>query len=216
MNSFLPSNDLATDLFRLVQRERRARDVGDWETLAGLHWPGSVVRVTWFEGTIEEFIADARSTEQAGRAGGIHTINPAWCQVNGDRALVESQGQIVIRPRLDGVTCDLTNWCRFFSRLERRAGQWRLCSFDSIYGKDRIDPVIPGQPVVIDPDELAKGRPSYQFLTYLNHRSGRPVPQDLPGDDRPDLVAAFHADALEWLSVGDAAREGRWRASCTS
>ena len=201
------------ELFSIVRRERRARDTGDWDTLAGMYWPDSVVRVTWFEGSSEGFVASSRQSREQGRAGGIHPISPDWCAVNGDRALVESQGQIVIRPRLDGIPCDVTNWCRFFSRLERRGGEWRLRSFDSIYGKDRIDPVIPGTALHIDEEELAAGRVSYQFLTYLNNRSGRAVPQDLPGDDRPDLVEAFHADAREWLERGDDATEGRWRAT---
>ncbi|MCV2394342.1 nuclear transport factor 2 family protein [Actinotalea sp. M2MS4P-6] len=202
---------LERELFALVRRERRARDSGDWTTMANLYWPDSVVRVTWFEGTAEGFIDGSRATRAAGRPGGIHPINPAWSEVRGDRALVESQGQIVIRPRLDGVQVDVTSWCRFFSRLERRAGEWRLRSFDSIYGKDRLDPVVPGQSLDIDVDELTTGRASYQFLTYLNNRSGRPVPQDLPGDDRPDLLEAFYADAREWLELGDDAVEGRWR-----
>lgn len=199
------------ELFALVRHERRVRDLGDWKTLDGLYWPDSVVRVTWFEGSIAEFITDAQSTQQAGRSGGIHVIDPAWCAVDGDRALVESQGQIVIRPRMDGVLCDVTNWCRFFSRLERRNGTWRFRSFDSIYGKDRLDPVIPGQPIPIDVDELATCRPSYQFLTYLNRRTGREVPQDLPGDDRLDILEAFYTDAREWLALGDRASEGHWR-----
>ncbi|HEY0119398.1 MAG TPA: nuclear transport factor 2 family protein [Cellulomonas sp.] len=211
MSSLVPVEpELERTLFAVVRRERRARDAADWDGMADLYWPGSIVRVTWFEGTAEGFIDGSREKREAS-PGGFHVIVPAWCEVNGDRALVESQGQIVLRPRLDGVRCDVTSWCRFFSRIERRAGQWRLRSFDSIYGKDRLDPVIPGQRVTIDEEELAAGRVSYQFLTYINSRSGRPVPQDLPGDDRPDLLAAFYADAREWLELGDEAREGRWR-----
>jgi hypothetical protein len=203
--------ELEHELFALVRRERRARDIGDCETLEAVYWPDAAVRVTWFEGTAVEFIDEARRSSESGRAGGIHVMSPVWAEVNGDRALVESQGQIVIRPRLDGVLCDVTNWCRFLSRVERRAGEWRLRSFDSVYGKDRIDPVIPGRALAIDEAELATCRPAYQFLTYINRRSGRDVPQDLPGDDRPDLLGAFYADAREWLDLGDLAPEGRWR-----
>lgn len=202
---------LERELFALVRRERRARDTGDWDGLAGLYWPGSVVRVTWFEGSPEGYIEGSKKTRVPGRVPGMHAINPSWCAVHDDRALVESQGQILIRRRLDDVEIDVTNWCRFLSRAERRGGEWRLRSFDSVYGKDRIDPVIPGQGVRVDEAELAAGRPSYQFLTYLNNRSGDRVPQDLPGDDRPDLLDAFYADALEWLELGDEAPEGRWR-----
>jgi hypothetical protein len=167
--------------------------------------------VTWFEGSPAGYIEGSKKTRAPGRVPGMHPINPAWCQAIGDRALVESQGQIVIRRLVDGVEVDVTVWCRFLARLERRSGEWRLKSFDSVYGKDRLDPVIPGQAVAIDEAELAAGRASYKFLTYLNNRSGTPVPQDLPGDDRPDLLAAFYADAEDWLQWGTQAEEGRWR-----
>lgn len=207
----IPPIEVERELFALVKRERRARDICDWELMAALYWPGAIVHVTWFEGTAEEFIAV--SAGEAGVQGvhGRHTINPAWCEVNGDRALVESQGAIEIRPRLDGMACDLTAWCRFLSRAECRGGQWRLTTFDSIYGKDHLAAVFPGETPAIDRAVFEAGRPSYQFLTYINSQSGRPVPQDLPGDDRPDLLAAFYADAREWLELGDAAVEGRWR-----
>ena len=80
---------LERELFALVRRERRARDTGDWDGLAGLYWPGSVVRVTWFEGPAEGYIERSRATRVPGRVPGMHPINPAWSAVQGDRALVE-------------------------------------------------------------------------------------------------------------------------------
>jgi len=206
-----PSIEEERELFSLVKRERRARDTCDWDLMASLYWPGAIVHVTWFEGTVEEFIATSAGESGVHGVRGRHTINPAWCEVTDDRALVESQGAIEIRPMVDGLACDLTAWCRFLSRAERRDDRWRLISFDAIYGKDHLEAVFPSDVPKFDRVLFEAGRPSYQFLTYINSRSGRAVPQDLPGDDRPDLLAAFYADAREWLAVGDAAVEGRWR-----
>ena len=61
----------------------------------------------------------------------MHTMTPVSAKVHGDRALVESRGQILIRPRVNDVEVDVTSWCRFFSRAERRDGEWRLLTFDS-------------------------------------------------------------------------------------
>jgi hypothetical protein len=195
----LPDPVVERELFALVRRERLARDTGDFNTLSSLHWEDSIVRVTWFEGTIAEFIAVSRDQHQRGRGRGIHVLNPIRCEVDGDRAIVESQGEIHIRPRLNDVFCDVVSWCRFFSRLERRDGQWRLQTFDSIYCKDRIDPVNPDITLNLDSGRLESARASYRHLTYLNLSAGYTVPADLPGDDRPDLVAAFYKDATEWL-----------------
>lgn len=198
-----PDAALERDLFALVKRERLARDTGDWELLEKLYWPESRVRVTWFDGTAAEFIEISRDQHQRGRGRGIHVIDPVRSEIDGDRAIVESRGQILIRPRVDGVACDVANWCRFLSRVERRDGEWRLVTFDSIYGKDRIDPVIPGMAVPFDENVIADARPSYQFLTYLNRKSGYTVPDDLPGDDRPELVAEFLKEASAWVRGED-------------
>jgi SnoaL-like domain len=193
-----PDAALELGLFSLVKRERLARDTGDFETLESLYWPESLVRVTWFEGTISEFIEVSRE-RQRGRGSGFHVINPVWSEVDGDRALVESQGEIHVRPHIDGVECDVVSWGRFFSRVERRGVEWRLLTFDSIYKKDRIDPVSPGAVLHLDHERLASARSSYRHLTYLNRDAAYTVPDDLPGDDQPELVEAFYRKARGWL-----------------
>ncbi|MCS5713161.1 nuclear transport factor 2 family protein [Herbiconiux sp. CPCC 205716] len=189
------------ELSALVKRERMARDTAAWDELSTLYWPGAAVRVTWFDGTIEEFVDISRDQEQRGRGRGIHAITPVRVNASGDRATVESAGQILIRPTIDGIQCDVTSWCRFFSRFERRDGHWRMGSFDSIYCKDRIDTVSPGVQLDLDQETLASGRASYRHLRYLNLRAGYTVPDDLPGDDRLDLLEKFYADAHSWLTT---------------
>lgn len=195
----LPEVEIERELFALVTRERLARDTADWDLLGELYWPGSQVRVTWFTGTIEDFVEISRDQQRRGRGGSFHIIQPIRCETAGDRAIIESRGQIHLRPLVRGVRCDVVNWGRFFSRAERRDGLWRLASFDSIYGKDRIDPVIPGTTVDIDAEVLAAGRASYQVLTYLNRDGGFVVPDNLPGDDDPAGVTAFVTEARRWM-----------------
>jgi SnoaL-like domain len=196
--------DAATEreLFALAAQERLARDTRDWDLLAASYWPDSVVRVTWFTGTAADFVEASR--ERAKRGGGFHVITPVRAKVVGDRGVVESRGEIHIRPRLHDVQCDVVSWGRFYSRAERRDGVWRLRTFDSIYGKDRVDPVDPAARLELDANVLATARDSYRHLAYLNLHAGYPVPEDLPGDDRPDLTEAFVAEAEAWLRGEDA------------
>ncbi|MEV4110675.1 hypothetical protein [Nonomuraea sp. NPDC049695] len=57
-------------------------------------------------------------------------------------------------------------------------------------------PVYPADRLAISRQDTAPYRRSYQFLAY----GGRGhLPADIPGDDRPDLVAALHDDAETWL-----------------
>jgi len=39
-------------------------------------------------------------------------------------------------------------------------------------------------------------------LSYSLSRRNYTVPDDLPGDDRPDIVRAFYAHADQWLQTG--------------
>jgi hypothetical protein len=188
-------------LFSLARRERLARDTNDWETLQNVFWAGARVRVTWFDGPIEQFVESSRASVRPGSIRGFHTIDPVRAEVAGDRAIVESRGRILLRPTVEGVECDLTSWCRFVSGFERRNGEWRMAFFDNIYVKDTIVPTQPGLAVEADQGILARSRPSYRWLSYTNERRGIPVPDDLPGDDREDLVEDFWREVRAWLVV---------------
>jgi hypothetical protein len=45
-------------------------------------------------------------------------------------------------------------------------------------------------------------RPEYKFLCYVMMQRGYTVSQELPGDERPDIVAAYCAGADRWLETG--------------
>jgi hypothetical protein len=194
--------DLETEqeIFRLVRRERLARDTGRWDELAGCYVADSTVRVTWFTGTAVDFAAASRAQYETGKGQGIHIISPVWAKVNGVRALVESLGTILTRVEFDGVLVDVTTWTRFFSRVRREDGRWLLVTFDGIYMKDRIDPVDPEGTLHLDPARLAAGRASYRHQAYMADFHGYPRNNELPGDDRRDLVQAFYDEAEAWLA----------------
>jgi hypothetical protein len=77
-----------------------------------------------------------------------------------------------------------------------------MALFDNIYVKDRIDPTVPGSSIELDVSLVSESRASYRWLSYTNARRGIPVPADLPGDDRPKLVAQLWAEARSWLAAG--------------
>lgn len=187
-------------LFSLARQERLARDTNDWATLEALYWPGSRVRVTWFDGPIAEFVEASRASVRPGRIRGFHSIDPVRAERHDDRAVVESRGQVLLRPTVEGVECDLVSWCRFVSGFELRNGEWRMAFFDNIYVKDQLIPTDPSTSPVPDLALLERSRPSYRWLSYTNERRGIPVPDDLPGDDREDLVEEFWSQTHGWLT----------------
>ena len=84
---------------------------------------------------------------------------------------------------------------------ERREGIWRLFGFDAVYLRDEIAPVIPGQIVAVDPQALEGFRPTYRLLSYCLASGGFPVPNDLAGIDRPDLVDALVREIYGWAGL---------------
>jgi SnoaL-like domain len=183
----------------LVRLERFHRDRRRWDELAEDYIEDSRVKTTWFEGTGREFAAASREMAERGRES-VHLIAPSEIRVNGDRALCESNAQIVNRSVLHDVEVDMVQYCRFFSRVVRTPDGWRLASFDGIYHKDTIAPVNPGDTVPIDWDALRDLRPCYRIWAYAISLKGYEIGQDELGDDRPDLLEPFYAAAERWLA----------------
>ena len=90
---------------------------------------------------------------------------------------------------------------RFFYKVERREGRWKLSVFDAIYVRNELLPIIPGQVLRVSPDDLASFRKSYQMLSYVLTMSGYRVNSDLPGVDRSDTVRALEAELFSWAGV---------------
>jgi hypothetical protein len=178
--------------------ERFHRDRRRWDELAEDYIEDSRVKTTWFEGTGREFAAASRDMAQRGRES-IHLITPTDIRIVGDRALCESHAQIINRSVVHDVEVDMTQYCRFFSRVVRTEGGWRLASFDGIYHKDTIVPVNPGESVPIDWEKLRGLRPSYRIWAYAIGLKGYDIGQDELGDDRPEQLDAFYAEAERWL-----------------
>jgi hypothetical protein len=187
----------------LIRRERYLRDHSRYDELAECYAKDSRVKTTWFEGTGRAFAqASKEMAEQRGRQS-RHLITPADIRINGDRALVDSYGEIHNRDVIDGVECDMLQYCRFFSRVVRTPEGWRLASFDGIYGKDAIWPVDPAQELPFRYGALTGGRPSYRVWAYTLSLKGYEIGPDELGDDRPDLLEPFYAAADAWLAEGE-------------
>jgi hypothetical protein len=183
----------------LVRYERDARDHGRWEEMASSYAPDSVVHISWFNGSGAEFVLRSQEISERGLTG-RHRLWPSLVRCNGDRAVAETDMAVELRRVVGGVEVDNTAYARLLTRARRTQDGWRIVRFESIYQRDTLVPVVPGTAPEIDPDDLAKYRSSYRFLSYLLALDGQELAQDLPGDDRPELVAAVRDAALQWLA----------------
>jgi hypothetical protein len=185
---------------QLVLRERISRDLGLWEQMRDCFHDDSVVRISWINASGPEFVR--RSKEMAERrVKATHRLGPIFVTMAGDRAIAQLAAIIDIPLTLKKVEVTMSSHARFLFRAERRERVWRLSGFDAIYQRDEITPLLPGQTVVIAPEEVQPFRQSYRLLSYCLAAGGFPVSNDLAGVDRPELVDALLREIYGWAGL---------------
>lgn len=186
---------------QLVLHEREARDRGWWDRMLACFHSDAKICLSWFEGTAAEFVSASREMAARG-AVTRHRLAPPTPHDCEDRALVLLGSMVESYPVVDGVEAVLSAHTRLVFRVERRASRWGICRVDCVYERDEMRAAVPGADLVVDPAELAGFRPSYRLLMWHLERTGFPARSDLPGDDRPEQVAALYKEAFDWLGGG--------------
>lgn len=181
----------------LMHRERRARDMEDWDELAACYHPDSVVDFSWFIGTGKEF-AEA-SKGMATKLQSFHEIGGMTSQFNGNRAITDTLLPIHLIADVHDCEVDVVGYARQRLRVEKRNGQWLILGARTIYLKDMMIPTDPSAVPTLDKAKLASFRPSYKYLCYMLTERGLPARNDLAGVDRPDLVNALIKGEEDWL-----------------
>jgi SnoaL-like domain len=189
-----------TVISQLVVREREARDQGRWKTMRECFHADALIRISWITGNADEFVNGSIDMAKRG-VRAKHRLGPILVHRNGDRAIATLGGIIDIPVKLDGVDAQLSSHARFFYRVDRREGHWKLSGFEGVYVRDELVPCVPGQTLSIAPSELASFRTSYRLLSYVLTRNGYRVNADMPGEDRPATVETLENELSEWAQV---------------
>ena len=197
----LPQDDILDKLqiAELVQRERGARDAGQWAEMAACWQPSATVDVSWYAGDGAGFIAASRRNAASGRIS-VHQLAQTIVKVAGQRATAETPCELISFVPVDGKEVCLTGVVRLLWSAEKRNGRWLIAGLRMIYVRDYLVPTDPSNVPSIDQKELATYRPSYRFLSYVLARSPNPPRMDLPGIDRPETAEAVRALQERWLS----------------
>lgn len=185
---------------QVILRERQGRDRQRWAQMAETFHPDSRVRVSWFEGTGADFVAESAKRSLPGRRTPVHHLSAPIVAVRGHRALVEVSCSIHHRIPIHGVPADLTSLTRLLYRVQQTDSAWRIRTLDCVYESDSLRPVMPADAIEFDHALLADLRDSYRFLTYhFAINAGQLLPGDLYGDDRSDAVHVLYAEASDWF-----------------
>lgn len=170
-----------------------ARDLGEWDKLAQCFHDDATITVSWYSGSAAGFVQKSREMGTMRRAEerNKHWLGNMRAVVQGNRATLETDVNIVIREFIDGHLFDYLAWSRFYDLFERRDGIWRIFRMSCIYDKDRLDPVIPGSvPASFYAALPLTGVESgLAFMRFRQARKGRTVPPEIvlggsPGETR--------------------------------
>ena len=174
------------------------RDAGDWDRFRTLWHEDGVMMATWTQGTAEEFIAASKAGAERG-VSILHFLGGHSAEVRGHRAVAQTKMTISQRATVHEVAVDVVCTGRFYDFLEKRAGRWGLVLRQPIYEKDRMDPLVPGTRVPLEPELLARFPAGYRHLAYIQAKLGYPVKDDMPGLTGPE-VQALYARGRAWLA----------------
>jgi hypothetical protein len=180
------SDELADEY--AVKRVRQiwafARDHGEWETMRACFYPEATVRVAWYSGPVAGFLEEtiASAKERVPGEGTKHWFGNSRAWVKGDRALLETDAQVLGRQRFAGHMFDFTLFIRLYDRLERRAGKWKILRMDAIYDRDRLDPVLAGTlpPGFFDGVDFSGPQAGLALMKWRLGKRGGTLPADLP------------------------------------
>jgi len=183
----------------LMQNWALARDTGDWDKLRATAHPGAAMTTTWFDGGFDDFVEACQASWRKGSRS-QHFLGGTTAEIRGGRAIAQTRMSINVRSQLDGVEVDTVCHGRFFDRVEKREGVWRLFRRSVIYEKDRIDPVAPGARISLDPALLGRFPEGYRHLAYLQTRNGAQVNPNLP-TARGEALEKLLREAKAWLGA---------------
>ena len=194
-----------TEVRRARQLWAFSRDLGEWETMRSCFHPDATVTVSWYSGPVSTFFErtvglsrDRRPEERS-----KHWFGNSRVSLKGDRAILETDTQVLGRDWLDGHLFDFATFGRMYDRVERRNGAWKILRMIFVYDKDRLDPVVAGAvPASFFAGlELTGEQSGFACMRFRQTKKGRTVPPDIViGGSAGE--AKMRAEAEAWLAGG--------------
>jgi SnoaL-like domain len=170
------------------------RDLGEWDRLRDLFHPGATVEITWFDGLATDFV------EGSARMGASdlrtkHVITRPSITFNGERALAQTNAMVIAEHT--GLELGVTAHNRFWDRVEKRDGGWRIARRQSFYDMSYFN--FPVGVREIDEKAVRRFPREYAALAYLLEKSGFPIVREFPTRGSA-LEAEIKAAGVAWLN----------------
>ncbi len=185
----------------VIMRERLARETHDWAEDAACFHPDAVVEVSWFKGSGAAFVEAGRNNPDT-QTVHFDSMSPGVVWLKDDRAIADTACAVHTFSVLDDIEVSTTSYTRLLWRVQQSGGQWLIRGLRGIYIRDTLIPRDPNKVPKLDEGKLRGFRPSYRYLSYILTAGGSPAHNDLPGVDRPEMIAALRAAERAWLQQG--------------
>jgi hypothetical protein len=195
-----PHPDDASQAAEVVLREREARDRCWWDAMAKCFHVDSHVEISWFHGSGAEFVAASVGMAARGVTS-RHRLGPPTVRAREGRAVVLLPAVVETYPLIDDVECVLNAYCRLCYRVRNDDGDWTIAGMQVVYERDELHAALPGPSVTVPATDVAGLRVPYRLLAWTLRQSGFAISQDLPADDRPELVTALYSEAYAWAGI---------------
>ncbi|OAN76944.1 hypothetical protein A8B82_14615 [Sulfitobacter sp. EhC04] len=192
------------EIAQLIQKWGLCRDQGRWDDLKATFTPDGTIFVTWFRGRFADFVEASKKMYVPTSPRVKHLIGLPVIKVQSDRAVAETNVQILGRFAAAGTDVDYTSYARFLDRLVRTQDGWRIMERTAIYEKDRLDPVVPSSAfdAFMTETDFSTVPEPYRYLGYRLISAGRPLQDGILCDGSPQARAAISSADI-WLSNGD-------------
>jgi hypothetical protein len=187
------------DIAELIQGWAFWRDTGEWDSLLNAFHPQGKMVATWFSGGAKDFVSGSKAAWDRG-ARSSHFVGGSRITVRGAKAIAESRMVLMIRAVLDDEEVDVTCYGRFYDRMVKHEGAWRILERRCIYEKDRLDPVRPGAVIALDEALLKRFPEGYQHVAYVQSKGGMKVLEDLVVLRSPQREQLYR-DGKVWLET---------------
>lgn len=198
MNSNTFHDDM--QIRRLRQRWAFSRDQGDFEEMSKCFHPDAVASISWFNGPVTALTELLRKGDaaRAKEEHSKHWLGNCLTQIEGSRALVETDVQILMREYIDGQLFDYIGYSRFFDQVELRKGEWRITRWTAIFDKDRLDAVQGNVPEWLNELQVKGDSSGFAFMQLRQLKKGRQLPPD-PVIGGSTAETSLRRQAFFWL-----------------
>lgn len=192
----------------LVEFDRYCCDYGHKEEERNLWWEDGKLFTTWFNGSISDYIGNPTVAPKPAPADGPreahgHRINNTVVWLKESRAIAEMLCILSFRNKLAWEWMDTQCWCRMHYRVEKRDGVWKICYFEGIYEKDRMDPVFQDSTFKIPREELFQFRPINWNMAVRRgvFLGGMKNSEKWAGADKPETLQRLYEESSKWIGL---------------